>query len=283
MYSPEVTAIDQAAIVLHNDFPEESKRLFITAGKMQQKLLAKSPYIPNAYSTVIPERRYFDAQFCWALGHIGILYQMIRWFKLREPLTELILETQGHIANQFFLEALSPHITIIKQLPESMKKEAVYNAVYFGCTDGVHHIHDFMKVAEKECKGINLLKPYNLEREFGGHFNFHTAYDIKRPFVAIQARNMAYDSQRNVTMEQIEEALEKYPGYDVVSTGLDPHPIEQKYKSVRSMPDPALASFLLSSSCDQFIGSDSGAWTIPWAYGRPVELINDKSKAWIYE
>ncbi len=276
MYSELVTAIDSAAIAIHPEFPEESKRLFITAGKMQQKLLAESPYIPNAHSTVIPERRYFDAQFCWALGHIGILYQMIRWFKLKEPLTELILETQGHIANQFFLEALSPHITIIKQLPESMKNEAVYNAVYFGCPDGVHHIHDFMKVAEKECKGINLLQPWNLE--------FATAFGIKRPFVAVQARNMSYDSKRNVTMDQIEEVLAKYYGdFDVVSTGLDEHPIEQKYKSVRRMPDPALASFLLSSSCDQFIGSDSGAWTIPWAFGRPVELINDKSKAWIYE
>ncbi len=275
MYHPTITKLDSAAIELHPFFPEQSKQLFILTGGLQKALVQKSPY-PT-------KRRFFDAQWCWALGHIGILYQVIRWFKKNEPDTELVLETKGAIANQYFLSALSTFVTIHGNLPPDMIEEAKFNACYFGCPDGVHHVHDFMKVAEKECEGIHLLEL--TEAQKAQTDELLSQLGIKRPYVCIQARHLEYEPKRNVSLEQAEKALEYYRslGYSVVSTGLDMHPINQKIPSVQSLPNRRLASFLLSASCDQFIGSDSGAWTVPWAFRRPVELINDEIfAAWIY-
>lgn len=274
MYHPTIQKLDSAAIDLHSFNPELGKFLSIFTGNIQGLLNSSSPFRTN--------RKFFDAQWCWALGHIGILYQMIRWFKqLAEPV-ELVLETQGRIANQYFLDALSPYLTIYEKLPSALVEEAKYNAVYFACPDGNYHIHDFMKVAEKVCRG-NILSFSNIQAGIIG--GMLTSLGVKKPYVAVQARHMEYEPSRNVTLEQVEQALDPYlsNGYSVVSTGLDNHPINQKYPSVKMLPNPHLASFLISASCDQFIGSDSGAWTIPWAYGKPVELLNDKTKAWIYD
>jgi hypothetical protein len=104
--------------------------------------------------------------------------------------------------------------------------------------------------------------------------------NVKRPYIAVQARNLDLDPFRNVTEDQVLEALAPYDGFSVINTGLDVHPIESRYASVKSFSDPKKASFLLSASCDQFIGSDSGAWVVPWAFNKPVKLINDQDKAW---
>lgn len=251
-----------------------SKRIFTMAGEIHRQIYLHSPFKTN--------RRFFNAQWCWSLGHIGILYQMIRWFKLTEPNTQLILETQGKVSNPYFLNALSPFITIVEKLPDLQGEEKA-NAVYFGCPDGTHHVHEFMKVAEKECKGINLLELSDEHKNSASQILIELG--IRRPTVAIQARAMNHDPIRNVSAEQVNHSLAPYidKGYSVISTGLDSHPIDGNFPSVKSFPNPQLASFLLSASCDQFIGSDSGAWTIPWAYNRPVELINDKTEAWIYQ
>lgn len=275
MYHPTIAKLDVAAIELHPSFPAHSKQLFILTGNIQATLAKQSPYKTK--------RRFFDAQWCWALGHIGILYQVIRWFKKNEPDTQLILETQGKISNQYFLSALSTFITICEHLPQELAEEAQYNAVYFGCPDGIHHVHDFMKVAERECEGVHLLSLTDAQKKQADELIAQLG--IKRPYVCIQARQMDYDSKRNISLEQAEKALEYYlaSGYSVVSTGLDPHPINEKIPSVLSLANPWLASFLLSATCDQFIGSDSGAWTVPWAFRRPVELINDDLfAAWIF-
>lgn len=275
MYHPTIQKLDSAAIDLHEFNSDLSKGLFQVAGVVQHALYINTPFTSG--------RRFFNAQWCWALGHIGILYQMIRWFHLHSPKTELILETQNKISNIYFLDALRPYLTIVDSLPESMREEAIYNAVYFGCPDGKHHVHDFMKLAEKECKNINLLRLNSADQRQVE--KLMAKLNVKRPYVAVQARQLEFDPKRNVTEEQVEMALRPFldKNYNVIITGLDNHSVLGKYPNVRLLPDPHLASFLLSAACDQFIGSDSGAWVIPWAYQRPVELINDKTMAWIYE
>lgn len=275
MYHPTIAKLDAAAIELHPAFPDHSRKLFILTGEIQATLAQRSPYKT--------QRRFLDAQWCWALGHIGILYQVIRWFKKNEPETQLILETQGKVANQYFLSALSTFVTICEHLPPELAEEAQYNAVYFGCPDGVHHVHDFMKVVERECEDIHLLSLTDAQQKQAEEML--SQLGVKRPYVCLQARQIDYDPKRNISLEQAENALEYYQknGYSVVSTGLDQHPINAKVPSVLSLPNPWLASFLLSASCDQFVGSDSGAWTIAWAFRRPIELINDELfAAWIY-
>lgn len=274
MYHPIVQSLDVAAHALDKNFPDQSKRTMIIAGEVQQALLDPPPYRNN--------RRFFDAQWCWALGHIGLLYQAVRWFHVKAPNMKLVLETRRNVANQFFLDALKPFIEMHDILPNELAGEAMYNAVYFGCPDGVNHIHDWAKVAERECVGVNLLHlTENEQRQVDEILDF---LGIGRPYVAVQARAIEYDSVRNVSLAMVEQAIAPWVGhgYDVVSTGLDEHPINTKVPNVLKLAEPKLASFLLSAACDHFIGSDSGAWTIPWAYRRPVTLMNDDKKAWIY-
>lgn len=274
MYHLLIRDLDAVALALHQNFPDQSKRTFIIAGEVQQRLHDESPFNTN--------RRFFDAQWCWALGHIGLLYQAVRWFHVKAPGMGLHLVTHGHASNQYFLDALKPFITTHTILPPDLVDEAMYNAVYFGCPDFVHHIHDWAKVAERECQGAHLLslseeQQHQVDEMLEGMW-------IGRPYVAVQARASEYDPSRNVSLAMVERSIAKWTaqGYDVVSTGLDAHPINDKVPSVLKLAEPKLASFLLSAACDQFVGSDSGAWTIPWAYGRPVELMNDDHKAWIY-
>ena len=273
MYHKIIADIDAAAIAAHPRFPDQSKRLFIIAGEIQRSICD---------SFFKPYRRFFDAQWCWALGHIGLLYQAIRWFHVKHPGTQLVLQTRGQVSNQHFLDALKPYITMYSTLPSEWVQEAADTAVYFGCPDGVNHIHDWVKIAERECQGVNLLSLSDeQQRQVDEILGF---LGIARPYVAVQARGIEYDSKRNVSLAMVEQAIKPWVdrGFDVVSTGLDQHPINDKVPSVLKLPEPKLASFLLSAACDQFIGSDSGAWTIPWAYRRPVELMNDDHKAWIY-
>lgn len=273
MYHPIVRDLDAVAIAMHPHFPYQSKRTMIVAGEVQRALHNPAQSFP---------RRFFDAQWCWALGHIGLLYQAVRWFHVKAPSTELVLETRRNVANRYFLNALKPFVTMYDVLPTELVMEAAYNAVYFGCPDGVHHIHDWVKVAERECEGVNLLRlECHEQRTVDEVLDF---LGIGRPFVAVQARAIDYDSTRNVNLAMVEQAIAPWvaKGFDVVSTGIDEHPINSKVPNVLKLAEPKLASFLLSAACDHFIGSDSGAWTIPWAYRRPVTLMNDDKKAWIY-
>lgn len=275
MYHPTIQKLDQAASEFHAmGMQSLCNGSFLLAGQLQQELLRRSPY---------KGRRFLHAQWVWALGHIGLLYQLIRWFKLKEPQTRLVLTTINS-ANDHFLNALAPHFSFLMNEKEPVTQhEAMCNAVYFGCPDGIHSLVNFYKVIERECSGINLLELSStqfLEAEL-----VLDALKVKRPFVALQARKLDNDSARNVTVEQIDEALEEFlaKGYSVISTGLDQHPINAKFPSVLELPDPLKASFLLSASCDQFIGSNSGAWTIAHAYRRPVQIMNDYGQsAWIY-
>lgn len=271
MYHPIIQQIDSAGIALHEFRPDLSRSLFLTAGDVQQSLYRISPFKTG--------RRFFDAQWCWALGHIGILYQMVRWFKKHEPQTKLILETKNQIANPFFLKAIEPYLTIVENLPDPMKEEAAFNAVYFACPDGKHHIHDYMKLVEADCKDHYLSLSDEQKEKVKGYLEI---LGVERPYLAVQARNLNHDPKRNVSLEEVEKSID-VKGYSVISTGLDEHPISKKIPSVKSLPNPMLASFLLSADCDRFVGSDSGAWVIPWAFQKPVQLINDHSMAWIYQ
>lgn len=245
------------------------------AGSLQQTILANSPYGRK--------RRFLHAQWVWALGHIGLLYQLIRWFRLHEPETELVLVADSS-ANPHFLKALAPFLlfaspTDVLRAPD----EAMRNAVYFACPDGIHSLVSFNKMVEFECREINLLtltddEQAEVDKLLG-------KLGLTRPYVAFQARHLDSDKSRNVSLEQINEALLPFTakGYSVVSTGLDLHPINTRYSSVLECEDKMRASFLLSAACDQFIGSNSGAWTMAWAYRRPVIILNDwELSAWIY-
>jgi hypothetical protein len=217
------------------------------------------------------------------LGHIGLLYQVIRWFKKYEPKTELVLETTG-AANPYFLRALAPHLTITPKLPAELAKEAEHRAVYFGCPDGVHSLVSFYKMIERECSDVNLLELSETEHEELAAVREEMGIAGAR-YVALQARSTTHDPARNVDLDEIEEAIEPflYQGFNVVSTGIEHHKINERFPSVLSCADPRRASFLLSAGCDQFIGSNSGAWTIAHAYQRPVIIMNDYERsAWIY-
>jgi hypothetical protein len=268
MYHPIVQKLDSAATDLYALSPELGKATTIFTGQVHRML------------SVNGKTRYFDAQWCWALGHLGILYQMIRCFKKFDPEAKLVLETQGKVSNETFLNYLRPHIEVVENLPESIRQEAMLNSVYFGCPDGKNHIHDWVKQIEKRLKGEPLLSLTEIDKISVDLML--TKLGVSRPYVAVQARCMDYDPKRNVTEKQVVEALAPYEGFGVVSTGLDVHPIDTRFPSVKSFPNPKYASFVLSASCDQFVGSDSGAWVIPWSFNKPVHLINDKDKAWIY-
>jgi len=264
MYHPEIVALDLKANALYAEGrKKEATVCQIKAGALQQKLLKPNNGL-----------RYLNAQWCWAYGHIGLLHQIIRWFRLKEPLTRLILETQGKINNEYFLKALAPFVMIHHTLPEELKRDAENNAVYFGCPDGVLSIHNFYKMVERECTERLLTTPPDVT-------DLLTALKVKQPYIALHARQFAHDPSRNVSLEMIELAIDGYP--DVVSIGLDEHPVNDIYPSVLTLPNPWLASFQLSAACDRFVGSNSGAWTVANAYGKPVELMNDHAHlAWIY-
>ena len=270
-YHPIIRALDAAAAGFHElGMMREKTEAFRLAGVMQQQLLVQSSFDKSV--------RFLDQQWVWALGHIGLLHQLIRWFRHVEPDTRLVLETNGS-ANNHFLAALQPYLTIVPQVPDS--QAAMSNAVYFGCPDGRHALVDFYKMIERECEGEWLLALSDAERQEVDALL--DALKIKRPFIALQARGMTSDSSRNVTLEQVEEVLEPRLGWDIVSVGLDPHPVNDIYPNVLGLPDPQRASFLLSAGCDQYIGSNSGAWTIAHAYQRPVVIMNDHERAaWIY-
>lgn len=275
MYHPTILKLDSAASDFHDrGMQQATNGAFRLAGQLQQELLKNSPYKTG--------RRYLHAQWCWALGHIGLLYQLIRWFKKNSPKTELILEASA-ATNPHFLNALLPFITVVNRIPEDQVDEAQYNAVYFGCPDGINTLVNFYKMIERECEDIHLLELTWQEHEEADELM--ASLGAKKPFVAFQARATSHDPIRNVTIEQTEKDLEPFKarGYSVISTGLDQHPINARYRSVLELKDPTRASFLLSATCDQFIGSNSGAWTIPHAYRRPVIILNDYERAaWIY-
>lgn len=251
----------------------EKNNAFRLAGQFQQKLLAESPYKTK--------RRFLHPQWTWAVGHIGLLYQLIRWFMAKEPETRLVL-LSGQSAHPYFLSVLTPYVSFLDKEGPVTEDEVMRHAVYFGCPDGINTLVNFYKMIEHECKG-HLLNLQNSEvREVD---ELLRRLGIQRPYVAVHARATANDPDRNVTIEQVEEALEEFKAkdYSVVSTGLDQHPINDKYPSIFGTTHQLLASFLLSAGCDHFVGSDSGAWTVAHAYGKPVTLMNDYQRnAWIY-
>ena len=263
MYHPDILALDAKATKLHAEGRKHDATIcHIAAGILQQKLIKPIG------------KRYLNAQWCWAYGHIGLLHQLIRWFRLKEPDTKLILETPGRINNVFFLKALEPFITILDKLPIELQREAQDNAVYFACPDGVKSIHNFYKMVERECTERLLTQEPNVD-------DLLDRLGVKKPYIAVHARQFGHDPARNVSLDMVEQAIDDYP--DVISIGLDEHPINDIYPSVLTLPNPWLASFQLSAACDRFIGSNSGAWVVADAYGKPVELMNDhEHKAWIY-
>jgi len=276
MYHLTIQKLDSAASDFHDaGMLAEKNAAHRLAGIWQQRLLASSPY-PRT-------RRWLDAQWAWALGHLGLLYQLIRWLRLHEPQTQLILATD-RAANPWFLQALAPFLTIISPAELARhREEAMANAVYFGCPDGAHSLVSFYKMIEAECRDIHLLTLSAEDRAAADALLAELG--VRRPYVALHARSSTHEPLRNVTDEQIADAILPYTatGFQVVSTGLDPHPLAQMFPSVATLPNAQRASFLLSAACDQFIGSNSGAWVIAHAYQRPVEIMNDlEQAAWIY-
>jgi hypothetical protein len=257
MYHPEIQKLDQMANELYaKGLKREATLCQIEAGKLQQRLLRPIG------------KRYFNAQWVWSYGHIGLLGMICRWSK-----DELVLETQGRVNNQYFLKALAPYLTIVEKLPAHLAREAEDNAMYFGCPDGNLSIHNFYKKIERECPKLSLKVPDVDETLEMLH--------VKRPYIALHARNFAHDPDRNVTLDMIDEFIGEETS--IISIGLDEHPINDIIPSVLTLPNPWLASFQLSAACDAFIGCNSGAWTVANAYGKPVVLMNDlERKAWIY-
>lgn len=264
MYHPEIRALDNRATELYaQGHRKEATQCQLEAGRLQQRLVKPIG------------RRYLNAQWCWAYGHIGLLANLIRFSLHTAPTAKLILETDGKVNNQYFLKALSPYLTIMEQLPAELKREAEDNAIYFACPDGELSIHNFYKKVERECPRLPLIEP-NVDYLLA-------ALGIRRPYIALHARQFSHDPARNVTPLMVENALKDYKDFDIVSIGLDDHPASDIYPNMRKLPNPWLASFQLSAACDRFIGSNSGAWTVAHAYGNPVELMNDtEHKAWIY-
>ena len=263
MYHPEIQALDSIANDLYAEGrTKEATQCQLKAGRLQQVLIK-----PNG-------RRYLNAQWCWAYGHIGLLHQLIRYFRSRETNTRLILETQGRINNPYFLKVLEPFLTVVDNLPSEMAEEATANAVYFGCPDGELSIHNFYKMVNRTCTERLLKTPPDVSKLLG-HLG------VSRPFVALHARQFNHDPSRNVTIGMVEEAIAGE--LNVISIGLDEHPINDQLPNILHEPNPWLASFQLAAACDKFIGSNSGAWTVADAYGKPVDLMNDiEHKAWIY-
>lgn len=263
MYHPDIRALDNRATILYaQGNRKEATQCQLEAGRLQQRLVRPIG------------RRYLNAQWVWAYGHIGLLGMLIRFFGTSEnPNATLILETGGRVSNPYFLKALEPFLTVMTALPSHLKREAEDNAIYFACPDGERSIHNFYKMVEQTCPRLPLVEP-NVDELLA-------TLEVRRPFIALHARKFDHDPARNVTLAMVEQAIGD--NVDVVSIGLDDHPINDILPSVRNLPNPQLASFQLSAACDKFIGSNSGAWTVANAYGKPVELMNDfERKAWIY-
>ena len=262
MYHPEIQALDSLANDLYAEGKtKEATQCQLKAGRLQQSLIK-----PNG-------RRYLNAQWVWAYGHIGLLQMLIRWSLSSTASTRLVLESQGRINNPYFLKVLEPYITIVDRLPSEMAEEAQTNAVYFACPDGIHSIHNFYKMVNQCTPRLPLTPPdvSPLLAKIG----------VERPFTALHARHFSHDPKRNISLQAVKDAIAGLP--NVVSIGLDDHPINDFVPNVKDEPNPWLASFQLSAACDQFIGSNSGAWTVADAYGKAVTLMNDhEHKAWIY-
>ena len=278
MYHPTVAQLDAAASGFHlMNMLEEKQQCFRMAGRLQQKLLNESPYGTGT--------RFFTAQWVWALGHIGLLHQVMRWLARHEPETICIVEAQG-AANPYFLQALLDHFSTLKlcpKLPDVSRHAAMCNAMFFGCPDGNSTLVDYYKKIEKVCKGESLLTLTIKQKVRAEQIKTELKLDHNKPIVAIQHRNLPNDPERNTSLEMVREHLRKFPKHQPVITGTDPRD-EFPYASVLELDNPQEGSFLLSASCDQFIGSNSGAWVVPHGFGRPVELINDHLRAaWIYE
>lgn len=277
MYHPTISALNQAASGFHlMGMLEEKQQCFRIAGRLQQKLLTESPY-GTGY-------RFFTAQWVWALGHIGLLHQVMRWLATSEPETICIVEAEG-AANPYFLNALLGHFSTLKvcpKLPDITRHVAMHNAMFFGCPDGNSTLVDYYKKIERVCKGTGLLRLTAKQKVRVEQLKKELGLDHAKPIVAIQHRNLQTEPERNTGLDMVKEHLSKYRDHEPVITGTDPCD-EFPYPSVLGLPDPQEASFLLSASCDQFIGSNSGAWVVPHGFGRPVELLNDYEKsAWIY-
>lgn len=277
MYHPTVASLDSAASGFHlMGMMEEKQQCFRIAGRLQQKLLNESPYGKGT--------RFFTAQWVWALGHIGLLHQVMRWITKHEPETICIVEAQG-AANTYFLQALLDQFNTLKlceKLPEITRDVAMRNAMFFGCPDGNSSLVDYYKKIERVCQGEGLLKLTPRQKVRIEQLKTELGLDHSKPIVAIQHRNLSNEPERNTTLEMIKEHLWKYPGHQPVVTGMDPH--DFPWPSVKMLMNAQEGSFLLSAGCDQFIGSNSGAWVVPHGFGVPVELVNDFEKAaWIYQ
>lgn len=277
-YHPTVNALDAAATGFHDmKMLKEKQECFKLAGRLQNKLLTESPYGVGT--------RFFTAQWVWALGHIGLLHQIMRWLSKKYPETICIIEAEG-AANPYFLQALLDHFSTLKlcpKLPDISRHAAMCNAVFFGCPDGNSTLVDYYKKIERMCKGEGLLTLTPKQLVKVEQIKTELKLDHSKPIVAIQHRNLNSEPERNTDYETVKEFVRKYPKHQPVITGTDPCD-DFPYPSVLELDNPQEGSFLLSASCDQFIGSNSGAWVVPHGFGRPVELINDELKAaWIYD
>lgn len=269
IYHPEIQALDAKAYTMYTEsrrdaevFRKEVTQFQMQAGAIQQKLVKPIG------------KRYLSAQWLWSYGHIGLLHMLIKWFRKTEPHTKLIVIDDHLCANPHFFEKLKPFVTVIGSLPEELWREAENNAVYFACPDGKLSLHNFYKMVSRECPEHILGEPPDVS-------DMLETLKVVRPYIAFHARNFDHEPYRNTTLEQCEKAIGDK--LNVINIGLDDHPINDIIPNVKMLPNAPLASFQLSASCDQFIGCNSGAWTVANAYGKPVELINDLlHKAWIY-
>ena len=104
IYHPTIEHLDAAAADFHaRGMMAEKNSAHRLAGIYQQRLYAESPY-PRSV-------RYLAPQWYWALGHIGLLYQLIRYFRLRYPETRLRLVAGGKCPNIHFLNELIPFLS----------------------------------------------------------------------------------------------------------------------------------------------------------------------------
>lgn len=268
IYHPEIIKLDCAATLAymelrkdHEAFSPALTVLQLKAGALQQKLIRPIG------------KRYFDAQWGWSYGHIGLLQMAIRWFRKTEPETELIFQNNHRLANTHFFDILRPYLTVVDELPPELHREAQNNAVYFACPDGKLTIHNFYKKVAKETERLPLPMPDVTE--------ILKLLKVERPYTAFHARNFDHEPYRNTSLEDCEKAIGD--NLNVINISLDAHPINDIIPNVKMLSQPDIASFQLSAACDRFIGCNSGPWVVANAFGKPVELINDHlHKAWIY-
>jgi hypothetical protein len=231
-------------------------------------------------------RRFLTYEWTWGVGHIGILGQLIKLKLMNLFNYEIVVETGNRIANQYFLESMGEHITVYNELPPELRNESVYNMLFFSCPFG-SHVHEWCKKVERMWEKFPDKKPvckFTPEMEQLKD-SMISAFGLKRPYAAIHARNTPYDPKRNMSLETMLQATKKLTdqGYDLISIGLDDHPINQHIKNIQFVGNPKATSFVLSADCDYFMGSDSGMGMVANMFQRPVDLINDyEHVAWIY-